>query len=61
MGKTVRTTPTVVRHDVIEIPKEIWELHKLVTLAIDIFCQQDPILSHPQSSDLLPVGDPFEQ
>ncbi len=36
-GKTVRTTPPVVRHDVIEIPKEIWELHKMVTLAIDIF------------------------
>jgi hypothetical protein len=27
----------VVRQDVIEIPKEIWELHKDVTLAIDIF------------------------
>ena len=36
-GKTVRTTPPVVRHDVIEIPKEIRELHKMVTLAIDIF------------------------
>jgi hypothetical protein len=36
-GKTVRTTPPMVRHDVIEIPKEIRELHKLVTLAIDIF------------------------
>jgi len=37
-GKTVRTTPPVVRHDVIEIPKEIRELHKMVTLVIDIFC-----------------------
>jgi len=36
-GKTVRTTSPVVRHDVIEIPKEIRELHKMVTLAIDIF------------------------
>jgi hypothetical protein len=36
-GKTVRTTPPVVRQDVIEIPKEIWELHKDVTLTIDIF------------------------
>jgi hypothetical protein len=36
-GKTVRTTPPVVRQDVIEIPKEIRELHKDVTLAIDIF------------------------
>jgi hypothetical protein len=36
-GKTVRMTPPVVRQDVIEIPKEILELHKDVTLAIDIF------------------------
>ncbi len=36
-GKTVRMMPPVVRQDVIEIPKEIWELHKDVTLTIDIF------------------------
>ena len=36
-GKTVRMTPQIVRQDVIEIPKEIRELHKEVTLAIDIF------------------------
>jgi hypothetical protein len=36
-GKTVRTRPPLVRQDVIEIPKEIWELHKDVTLTIDIF------------------------
>jgi hypothetical protein len=36
-GKTVRTMPTVVRQDVIEILKEIWELHKDATLTIDIF------------------------
>ncbi len=36
-GKTVRTTPPVVRQDVIEIPKKIRELHKVVTLTIDIF------------------------
>jgi hypothetical protein len=35
-GKTVRTTPPLVRQDVIEIPKEIRELHK-VTFTIDIF------------------------
>jgi hypothetical protein len=36
-GKTVRMAPPVVRQDVIEIPKEIQELHKDVTLTIDIF------------------------
>jgi hypothetical protein len=36
-GKTVRTTPAVVRQDVIEILKEIRELHKDGTLTIDIF------------------------
>ncbi len=36
-GKTVRTTPPVVRQDVIKIPKEIRELHKDVILTIDIF------------------------
>ena len=36
-GKTVRTTPTPVRQDVIETLKEIQELHKDVTLTIDIF------------------------
>ena len=30
-------TPPVVRQDVIEIPKEIWELHKDIILTIDIF------------------------
>ncbi len=54
--KTVRTTPPMVRQDVIEIPKEIWELHKDVTLAIDIFCQQDTILHHLQSGHMLSVG-----
>ena len=34
-GKTVRTMPPVVRQDVIEIPKEIWELHKDVTLTVN--------------------------
>jgi hypothetical protein len=36
-GKMVRMTPPVVRQDIIEIPKEIQELHKDVTLTIDIF------------------------
>ena len=35
--KTVRSAPPVVRQNVIEIPKEIRELHKMVTLCIDIF------------------------
>ena len=36
-GKTVRSAPPVVRQNVIEIPREIRELHKKVTLCIDIF------------------------
>jgi hypothetical protein len=36
-GNTVRMVPPVVRQDVIKILKEIWELHKDVTLTIDIF------------------------
>jgi hypothetical protein len=59
--KAVRTTPPVVGQDVIEIPKEIWELHKDVTLAIDIFCQQDTILHHLQSGHMLSVGYELEQ
>jgi hypothetical protein len=59
-GKTVRTTPPVVRQDVIEIPKEIRELHKDVTLTI-FFCQQDTILHHLQSGHMLSVGYALEQ
>jgi len=36
-GKTVRKTPDVVRQDIVEVPKEIRQLHKRVTLSIDIF------------------------
>jgi hypothetical protein len=39
-GKTVRQKPPFimeVMEDVIEVPKEIWQLHKRVTLTIDIF------------------------
>jgi hypothetical protein len=36
-GKTVRMTPPVVRQDVIEIPKEIRELHKDVNLVTTFF------------------------
>jgi hypothetical protein len=36
-GNTVRTTPPVIRQDVIEILNKIWELHKDVTLEIAIF------------------------
>ncbi len=60
-GKTVRTTPSVVRQDVIEIPKEIQELHKDVTLAIDFLCQQDTILHHLQSGHMHSVGYALEQ
>jgi hypothetical protein len=56
-GKTVRMMLPVVRQDVIEIPKEIQELHKDVTLTIDIFfSQQDTILHHLQSGHMLSVG-----
>jgi hypothetical protein len=61
-GKMVRTTPPVVRQDVIKIPKEIWELHKDVTLAIEfVFCQQDTILHHLQSGHMLSVSYALEQ
>jgi hypothetical protein len=46
-GKMVRMNPPVVRQDVIEIPKEIWELHKDVTLAIDIFLSTKYLSSSP--------------
>jgi len=36
-GKTVRETASVARQDIVEVPKEIWQLHKRVTLTIDIF------------------------
>ena len=36
-GKTVRQRAPVVSEDVVEVPKEIWLLHKRVTLTIDIF------------------------
>ena len=36
-GKTVRCKPPFVMEDVIEVPREIWQLHKRVTLTIDIF------------------------
>ena len=36
-GKTVCRKPQVVTQDVVAVPKEIWELHKEVTLAINIF------------------------
>jgi hypothetical protein len=36
-GKTVRHKPPFVMEDVIEVPKEIQQLHKRVTLTIDIF------------------------
>ena len=35
--KTVRKTPEVVRQDIVEVLKEIRQLHKRVTLSIDIF------------------------
>jgi hypothetical protein len=36
-GKTVRKRPEPVKTDIVSIPKEIRELHKEVTLTIDIF------------------------
>ena len=36
-GKTVRRKPPLVLEDIVEIPKELWKLHKRVTLTIDIF------------------------
>ncbi len=40
-GKKVHKTPPPVRQDVIEIPKEFKELHKRVTLTIDLFFAND--------------------
>ncbi len=36
-GKTVRKRPEPIKTDIVSIPKEIRELHKEVTLTIDIF------------------------
>jgi hypothetical protein len=36
-GKTVCKTAPVMRQDVVEVPREIRQLHKRVTLSIDIF------------------------
>ncbi len=36
-GKTTRKTPPTAHTDIIEIPVEIRELHRLVTMSIDIF------------------------
>ena len=36
-GKTVPRKPPLVLEDIVEVPKELWQLHKRVTLMIDIF------------------------
>jgi hypothetical protein len=36
-GKTTRRTPPAVRSDIVEIPVEIQQLHRNVTMSIDIF------------------------
>ncbi len=36
-GKTVRRKPPLVLEDIVEVPKELWQLHQRVTLTIDIF------------------------
>ncbi len=36
-GKTIRRMPLVVVQDIVEVPKEIRENHKRVTLTINIF------------------------
>jgi hypothetical protein len=41
-GSTVRRKAPVVREDVVEVPKEIWLLHKRVTLTIVIFLSMVP-------------------
>ena len=47
-GKTLlRKTAPVARQDVVEVPKEIQQLHKCVTLSIDIFLSMvSHILQH---------------
>ncbi len=60
-GKTVHRTPPVVVQDIMEVPKEIRENHKRVTLTIDIFCQQGSILCHSQFADSLSFSDTHDQ
>ena len=36
-GKTTRKTPTLVKLDIVQIPKEIRELHQCMSLSVDIF------------------------
>ncbi len=60
-GKTVRCMPPVVVQDIVEVPKEIRENHKRVTLTIDIFCQQGSLLCHSQFADLLSLSDAHDQ
>jgi len=36
-GKTTRATPSTVTTDIVEVPVEIRELHRIVTLSIDVF------------------------
>ena len=50
-GKTVHKKLELVKTETVYIPKEIRELHKEVTLTIDIFL--NPFLCHPEQSDLL--------
>ena len=52
-GKTVRSAPPVVQQNFIEISKEIWELHRDVTLTIDIFLSTRFRLCHLQFNYML--------
>ena len=62
-GKTVRCKPPFVMEDVIEVPREIWQLHKRLTLTIDIFFVNGvPYFCNLQPPYLFFVGDaPSEQ
>jgi hypothetical protein len=55
-GKTVRHMPPVVVQDIVEVPKELRENHKRVTLTIDIF-----LLTGFPTSSLSVCGFVFSQ
>jgi hypothetical protein len=57
-GKTARHKPPFVMEDVIEAPKEIQQLHKRVTLTVDIFFVNGvPYFCNLQPRNLFSVGD----
>ena len=55
-GKMTRKTPTSVELDIVQIPKEIRELHHCVSLSVDIFFINNiPFLSHSAGISDLPL------